>query len=243
MPKYDLAQLADELGEKFQEIRELHLFGSRKFRTGSVRSDVDILVIATSSIQPHKLRKFICENCTALDLFTVSGGRATSCQNESFIKAKTQKELIENLGAEKFWTRTDGRIQADIEWSFTTRDDVTYTASALPNTSFSGYDDPSKIKIGKLIMSLTIGQFWGFLGAAFTALVFAFGVGFWVGSLDHTTPNTKASTEGDNSPVVSAGRDAVISMETPKADFVTQQYSELRPVQPYCRVEPKMESV
>jgi predicted nucleotidyltransferase len=41
---YDLKQLALRLTETFQQIQALYLFGSRRYRAGSPRSDVDILV-------------------------------------------------------------------------------------------------------------------------------------------------------------------------------------------------------
>ena len=195
MPKFDLAQLADRLGDRFDCIRELYLFGSRKFGTKSDRSDVDILVIANGNVRPQDLREFIRKNCSALDLFTVRDGRATSCQNESFIEANTQQELIQNLGATKFWTKSDGRIQADIDWTFTTRDDVVYTASALPNSSFLGYDDPSKLKIGQLLKSMTVGQFWAMLGAAFALLAVSFGIGYWAGGIADNSSDAKPTND------------------------------------------------
>jgi predicted nucleotidyltransferase len=41
---YDLRELTGGLTKAFPEIEALYLFGSRRYRTGSLRSDVDILV-------------------------------------------------------------------------------------------------------------------------------------------------------------------------------------------------------
>jgi hypothetical protein len=41
---YDLRELTRALTEAFPQIEALYLFGSRRYRTGSPRSEVDILV-------------------------------------------------------------------------------------------------------------------------------------------------------------------------------------------------------
>jgi len=96
--EYDLALLAENLAEAIPEITELYLFGSRARGTKSIRSDVDVLVIAIKHIQPRLLREFSFKNCEALDLFTVDRGKATSSQNESFIEAEDQPSLLTLLG-------------------------------------------------------------------------------------------------------------------------------------------------
>jgi len=133
--KYDLGQLADAIGDAHPEIEALYLFGSRRYQTKSVRSDVDILVVTNGYVKPADLRDFSEQYCTALDLFIVRDGRATSCQNESFIEAGSTSELIRQLDAIRFWQRNVGRIQAKISWTIELRDDVTYMMTALPNTT------------------------------------------------------------------------------------------------------------
>jgi len=200
---HDLAQLADKLAATLPGVRELYLFGSRRFQTQSPRSDVDVLVLCDGNIRPQQLREFIAENCEALDLFTVKGGRATSCQNESFIEANTQQQLIQNLNAVKFWTRNGGRLQANIDWTFTTRSDITYEATALPNRSFAFYDDPSKMKIGQLIRSMTVPQFWTCLASLGVLLLLSFGIGYWAGGLSGPQQNSKS----DDSKLVDSATD------------------------------------
>ena len=85
--EYDLASLAENLANEIPEVSEIYLFGSRARGTKSIRSDVDVLVVAPKHIQPRLLRELSFKNCEALDLFIVDGGRATSSQNASFIEA------------------------------------------------------------------------------------------------------------------------------------------------------------
>jgi predicted nucleotidyltransferase len=60
---YDLRELTGKLTRAFPQIEALYLFGSRRYRTGSPRSDVDILVeLANAShIRPQELRAFSAE--------------------------------------------------------------------------------------------------------------------------------------------------------------------------------------
>jgi predicted nucleotidyltransferase len=68
---YDLRKLTRALTEAFPQIEALYLFGSRRYRTGSPRSDVDIVVRLEedSHIRPQELRAFSSDYCRALDLF------------------------------------------------------------------------------------------------------------------------------------------------------------------------------
>ena len=104
---YDLATIAEQLADTIPEVSELYLFGSRARGTKSIRSDVDVLVVATKHIQPRLLREFSFKNCEALDLFIVDGGKAASSQNESFIEAYDQPSLLTLLGAVKIWSRAE----------------------------------------------------------------------------------------------------------------------------------------
>jgi hypothetical protein len=179
---YDLGQLADELGNLYPQLEELYPFGSRRFRTKSHRSDIDILVIKNTHIAPRELRKFAEEHCRALDFFLVQDGKATSCQNESYIEAESTPALIRKLDAVKFWARSAGRIQADIDWTFKLRPDVQYAVSALPNRRFGTVNLPGELTIGDLLRSLTPVQFWGFVGAIITLIASAFAGGYWFGT-------------------------------------------------------------
>jgi DpnII restriction endonuclease/nucleotidyltransferase-like protein len=118
---YDLRELSGKLAAAFPNIQALYLFGSRRYRTGSPRSDVDILVEVREGahIRPQEMRAFCAESCPALDLFFADGGRAVSCANESRVQAQSFGTLVARLEAVCFWTRDKGPLfEADINWKF-----------------------------------------------------------------------------------------------------------------------------
>jgi Nucleotidyltransferase domain len=115
---YDLRELTRALTEAFPQIEALYLFGSRRYRTGSPRSDVDILVGLGKDlhIRPQELRAFSSDYCRALDLFVAEGGKAVSCANESHVRADSFPELVARLEAICFWNRSESLLPADIDW-------------------------------------------------------------------------------------------------------------------------------
>ena len=130
---YDLRELADRLTKVFPQIQALYLFGSRRYRTGSARSDVDILVELAdrTHVQPRELRAFSREYCPALDLFVAEGGKAVSCENESCVRAESLAALVGRLEAVRFWTREAGALDADINWEFRVPGDVEFIPTAM----------------------------------------------------------------------------------------------------------------
>ena len=68
--QYKLKDLAIWLGAGFPQIVALYLFGSRRYRTGSSRSDIDVLVELKpgTHIRPAELRAFSSETAQHLDL-------------------------------------------------------------------------------------------------------------------------------------------------------------------------------
>src|SRR5690554_5360905 len=93
---FDLEAIIKILAGKFDEIQSVYIFGSRRFETGSTRSDIDILLTTKKFLAPAKLRDFTLEHSTALDLFILENGRATSAANDSFIEADTNENLIKS---------------------------------------------------------------------------------------------------------------------------------------------------
>src|ERR1700685_625242 len=139
---YSVKDVAIWLGARFDQIEALYLFGSRRYRTGSPRSDLDVVVELKpdSHIRPADLRTFSSEVCPALDLFLADGGKAVSCENESSVRAPTFGELVTKLEAVRFWKRSEGVIEsADIDWTFTVPVDVEFVPTALfTGTPISG---------------------------------------------------------------------------------------------------------
>jgi hypothetical protein len=108
--RIDLKVVGDELGQKITAIQSLWIFGSRRFGTRSVRSDIDLLACFSEHVRPGDLRNAIRTLCPALDMFVVEGGKATSCMNESFVQAESFERLRDKLGALCVWSRNPSEI-------------------------------------------------------------------------------------------------------------------------------------
>jgi hypothetical protein len=132
--QYKLKDLAIWLGAGFPQIVALYLFGSRRYRTGSPRSDIDVLVELKpgTHIRPAELRAFSSANCPALDLFLADGGKAVSRENESFVRAATFGELVTKLEAVCFWTRIEAVLDsAGIDWIVAIPTHIQFVPTAL----------------------------------------------------------------------------------------------------------------
>lgn len=95
----DLQDLMIELRKVFSDPNlNVYLFGSRKDQTGSIRSDVDLLVELpgrASQMQMDAIWKLE----PYLDVFALDRGVACSLVNESELRAESNEQLIEKLGA------------------------------------------------------------------------------------------------------------------------------------------------
>ena len=105
--EFDLTQFCETAGQQFP-IDAIYLFGSRRFKTDSVRSDIDLLFETSKHIKPSLIRTFIEEQCKALDIFLLLNGTATSAANESYICGEHNDDLLKQSNAVKLWSRENG---------------------------------------------------------------------------------------------------------------------------------------
>jgi REase_DpnII-MboI/Nucleotidyltransferase domain len=130
---YNLKALTERLVYEFSNISSLHIFGSRRYGTMSLRSDCDILVTTNDHIPEFRLRNFSADHCPALDFFIVSGAKAVSCINNSFVIAESYDDLVGKLNAVQFWDRNIGFLGPDIPWTFETHASAGFLFTTLPN--------------------------------------------------------------------------------------------------------------
>ena len=91
-------------------VEEIYLFGSRAYKTGSRRSDIDILVYAPKGVRQDEVLP-IMENEKALDIFeTIDKKSARSFANDSRL---SRRDLIKALDAILLWTK-EGYIESNI---------------------------------------------------------------------------------------------------------------------------------
>ncbi len=137
--KFNLKALLEMVLKGQPQIIEVYLFGSRAYRTGSLRSDCDLLIRTTEKghVKASDLRNFAMKECPALDFFVVEGGRATSCMNDSFVRADSFADLVSKLDAVLLWSKPTGftafEFDFDAKWVFSTSIDVVHAATVLPS--------------------------------------------------------------------------------------------------------------
>ncbi|WP_218276602.1 nucleotidyltransferase domain-containing protein, partial [Pseudomonas sp. HMWF032] len=130
----------------FSAIEKIYLFGSRRYPHQSLRSDLDLLFITSDYIRPTDLRSVI-HHTPILDIFTVSGGVAISCANESYIAYATEQELLERLDAVLIWERSSGFIQnSGIKPFFKFRSDVEFKMTTMPSSFYKADSYDKKLR-------------------------------------------------------------------------------------------------
>src|SRR5882762_9971959 len=115
--QYDLKSFVDNARKRFL-LDAIYLFGSRRHKTRSLRSDIDIFLATDSNIKPSDLREFIATESQALDLFILANGRAISVVNESFIQYPDNASLLQETKALRLWSKEKGiSNDKDIDWT------------------------------------------------------------------------------------------------------------------------------
>lgn len=104
--RFNLKNFLSKLVIKFPTINSCYLFGSRAYKTGSLRSDIDVLVYTEKPLKQAQVTRF-CECYKPIDLFETSDNiTAKSLTNGSAIYDK--ENLIEKLDAILLWERGNG---------------------------------------------------------------------------------------------------------------------------------------
>lgn len=146
----DLKTAISVLAGKFADIDIVYIFGSRRYKTESTRSDIDLLITTTKRIKQSELRDHTLESCTALDLFILDDNKAISIANESYIDDDTQLKLLDKLNAVKLYERNVGFTEEMKEFTIIPLDSrVNHKLSTLPNLPDDAYEIQALIKYFK----------------------------------------------------------------------------------------------
>lgn len=138
----DLAVYLAALHKAFPQLAGVYLFGSRVHRTGSVRSDIDLLAVFRSTVPLAAVGEFAYGVDPYLDVFVAKGGSAVSSINGSYIAQPSFEQLVTELDAELLWA--DGHWVAEtadqIQTALATyRPGITLTSSGpMPHTVYVG---------------------------------------------------------------------------------------------------------
>jgi predicted nucleotidyltransferase len=105
----DLHEILANFSERVPGVRSMRLFGSRRYKTGSLRSDIDLLVeFDGSRPTDRQLAEAVRRVSVYIDPFVVSGNSARSAINGSTISASPGKTVAETLDAVEIWTKATG---------------------------------------------------------------------------------------------------------------------------------------
>ena len=126
----DLKGFTALLTTEFVNIEEVYLFGSRRYRTGSVRSDIDILLVTHDDELNYHLPHRIRDVEAYIDAFQAIGGKALSFANESQIMGSSRGELLKMLDATLLWSRSEG-------WSGASFESQTVLSGSVPEYSLA----------------------------------------------------------------------------------------------------------
>jgi nucleoside phosphorylase len=110
--KVDLKCLIGKLGSDFPNISEVYIFGSRRFLTGSVRSDIDLLLVTDQDTVDYQLPKCVRRVEPYVDAFQAVGGTALSFANHSKIKQANRSDLLKEISALLLWSAANGWVGA-----------------------------------------------------------------------------------------------------------------------------------
>lgn len=137
-PRHDLAswnlkEIVRQLVERFPMAQECFLFGSRRHRTRSYRSDIDLLVRCNSPLPRNDVEPWLAEKLNPVDLFVTLDFRAAeSVVNGSSIFS-TEGNLTSLLQAVRIWSATGGFDDgASVDWEQFTLKDAHFERTILP---------------------------------------------------------------------------------------------------------------
>ena len=146
---FDLKAFCQDLSEVYPEVLSIHLFGSRRYGGGSLRSDIDLFVEVDGDIKPYDLRNLIEERCPALDIFLLRRGSALSVVNETYVEAETNADLLASRDALCLWSRTDGFTTESEHFEQRYAKEIEYRMTVLPNTWIGASFDTLKARLAK----------------------------------------------------------------------------------------------
>ncbi|MBY5759801.1 hypothetical protein HFO07_24645 [Rhizobium leguminosarum] len=123
-----------EVAKQALDVDAIYIFGSRRFKTGSLRSDIDIILSSSQFLRSADLRDLIDHQCAALDLFQLYQGRAVSATNESLIDFADNETLLSEIRAVKLWSKTEGLLESGApHWIQNYADNIAFHKTILPN--------------------------------------------------------------------------------------------------------------
>lgn len=153
----DLQDVIEQAVALLGDVSRIWLFGSRMHQTGSVRSDIDVLVERSSSApislaQVATLRRIE----PYIDWFSATGGVATSIANGSYVAAGSLDQLVEMLDAKLIWARGTNDFGVSVSME---HDVLTNSNPAMTQFEMTGLPDPYETRYVGLVVAALRAEF------------------------------------------------------------------------------------
>lgn len=131
----DLHEIIHFLISNCPQIKEIYLFGSRAYRTGSFRSDIDLIACLSEGIPDRPLRDDLHQEFPSVDLFlSTSDQCARSITNGSVINKRSNYDTVfEQVDAIRLWDNKNGFNEDFKYWSQTIAKGINFCMSVIPS--------------------------------------------------------------------------------------------------------------
>lgn len=130
---WNLKEIVTVLTQNIPDITDLYLFGSRAYKTGSVRSDIDLLALTTAPLTAPSINSWIHDKFPPADLFYSYDNKvAISISNGSSIRIREKyANLPEQLDAIKLWDNKSG-FSSFTDWNQEALEGFSFPMSIIP---------------------------------------------------------------------------------------------------------------
>jgi len=166
--EWNLKEIIESLISNFEQILEIYLFGSRAYKTDSLRSDIDILIFTEKPIPSVHLYNWITENYNAVDIFkTIDKKQADSAINGSVLFLREGfTTLPVQLDAILLWTKEKKFNTEFKNWIQLSRAGIDFKPSYthLPMTMTEVIENYEKYLIENDFPNSNLGSTWKNIG-------------------------------------------------------------------------------
>jgi hypothetical protein len=166
---WNLKEIISELTKAFPTIKEVYLFGSRAYKTNSLRSDIDLLIFSENIIPANKIFDWITSNYNPIDIFkTIDKKNAESAINGSILFLRNGfTDLPTQLDAILLWKSDSNFSDTYEDWDQLTRKGVRHEATYayMPYTITDAINDYDKYLSENDFPNTNLGNNWDQIGA------------------------------------------------------------------------------
>lgn len=135
---WNLQEIINEIVNNHNEIEEIYLFGSRGYKTGSMRSDIDLLAITSKPITLAEINEWLPFMFPPVDLFvSYDNTTAISSANGSYISKRGDISLVEQLDGICLWKKDEDFNKEFTDWKQKTLSDIDFKMSILPSAAIN----------------------------------------------------------------------------------------------------------